>query len=239
MNLLAHRLERFRPLNAEEIAILATLGKSVRDASSGQSLLETGDTTHCTVLIHAGWAMVHRELRDGRRQIIQFSLPGDLIDPCNILAEHRDFCVVAITPVRYSFISLERLATVIEAHPRLVLPLLWNEAREVYRLRSHLLSVGRLSARERLASVFLELWERLQTIGQTHNNHFCMHASQGMLADATGLSAVHVSRTLQRMEKDGLIDRSNGQHWHFNIEGLRALVPDMLINNPPQPATTS
>ena len=64
-------------------------------------------------------------------------------------------------------------------------------------MRSHLLSVGRLTAKERIAALFLELAERLTAIGQADSQHFQMHANQEMLADATGLSSVHVSRTLR------------------------------------------
>lgn len=232
MHLLAHRLERFGPLNAAEKAALDTLSMRVAHASRNQLLLRPDDSEHHTVLIHTGWAMVHRELHDGRRQIMQFCLPGDLIDPCSLLREQRDFGIQAITSVRYSLVSLNSLTGLIESHPRLAFPLLWNEAREIYFLRCHLLSIGRLTARERLASLLLELWDRLAAAGETKGARLPIHANQTMLADATGLSSVHVSRTLNQLEQEHLITRRRSHEWALDLSGLRRLVPDMLLDLP-------
>jgi CRP-like cAMP-binding protein len=175
--------------------------------------------------------MLYRDLADGRRQIMQFSLPGDLVDPCNLILETRDFSIAAITPVQYSLVSFADLAVTIEQQPNLALALLWSEAKDVYLLRCHLLSVGRLTAKERLACLFLELWERLTAIGQVDDDHFQMPANQQMLADATGLSAVHVSRTLHSMHVEGLIRREKHGYLLINCESLRKLVPDSLIGD--------
>jgi len=223
------RIARFKPLSRPESAALQALGRRVADAQRGEFLLGPEDTSHQTVLMHSGWAMLYRDLADGRRQIMQFCLAGDLVDPCNLLLTKRDFSIAAVTKVTYSLVSFSELTAVIERYPGLALGLLWGEAREIYLLRSHLLSVGRLTAKERLASLFLELWERLTVVGQAGSEYFQMPANQEMLADATGLSSVHVSRTLNAMQAEGLIERHGHGYLLINYALLRDLVPDMLI----------
>lgn len=229
--LLERRIGRFQFLSPDEATALRTLGRSVCVAQRGQLMLGPASPPNLTVLMHTGWAMLYRDLADGRRQIMQFCLSGDLVDPCNLLMDKRDFSICAVTQVTYSFVSFTDLTTIIDDHPGLALPLLWSEAREVYLLRSHLLSVGRLTAKERLASLFLELWERLTAIGQAGSHQFQMHANQEMLADATGLSSVHVSRTLNAMQAEGLIERHGHGYLLIDYARLRQLVPDMLIQD--------
>lgn len=229
--LLERRIGRFQSLSPAESTALRTLGTRIFTALRGQLMLGPDSPPNITVLMHTGWAMLYRDLADGRRQVMQFCLSGDLVDPCNLLMEKRDFSIAAVTQVTYSLVSFIDLTTVIANHPGLAWPLLWSEAREIYLLRSHLLSVGRLTAKERLASLFLELWERLTAIGQTGRHNFQMHANQEMLADATGLSSVHVSRTLNVMQSEGLIERQGHGYLIIDYVRLRQLVPDMLIKD--------
>lgn len=223
------RIARLQPLSQAESAALQALGRRVATAQRGELLLGPEGPPNQTVLMHSGWAILYRDLADGRRQIMQFCLAGDLVDPCNLLLAKRDFSIAAVTKVSYSLVSFSELTATIERYPGLALGLLWGEAREIYLLRSHLLSVGRLTAKERLASLFLELWERLTVVGEASGDHFQMPANQEMLADATGLSSVHVSRTLNAMQAEGLIERHGHGYLLINYALLRELVPDMLI----------
>ena len=226
------RLSAFRSLTEGEATVLAELGRHQKRAAKGAPLLASGVSADRTILIHSGWAMLYRDLADGRRQVMQFCLPGDLVDPCSLLMRRRDFSVAAISPMRYSEVTLPQLTDIIGAHPGLALPLLWNEARDIYLLRRHLLSVGRMSARERLAALFLELWERLAASGQLHNGSFNLPPNQQMLGDATGLSAIHVSRTLRKMESDKLITRSGRNCMTIDYQAVQKLIPDLLAAKP-------
>jgi CRP-like cAMP-binding protein len=226
------RLSAFRSLSESEAAALGRLGQIVKTAEKGKCLLTLDGVSDRTVLIHNGWAMIYRDLADGRRQIMQFCLPGDLVDPCSLLLRRRDFSIAAISPMRYSEVTLDQLTAIIGEHPRLALPLLWNEARDIYLLRRHLLSIGRMTARERLSALFLELWERLSASGYLTNGSFIMHANQQMLGDATGLSAIHVSRTLRKMEADGLITRSGRNRISLDHKALQKQIPDLLPVKP-------
>lgn len=226
------RLSAFRSLSESEAAALGGLGQTVKTAEKGKCLLALDGVSDRTILIHSGWAMIYRDLVDGRRQIMQFCLPGDLVDPCSLLLRRRDFSIAAISPMRYSEVTLDQLTRIIGEHPHLALPLLWNEARDIYLLRRHLLSIGRMTARERLSALFLELWERLSASGYLTNGSFIMHANQQMLGDATGLSAIHVSRTLRKMEADDLIRRSGRNRISLDHKALQKQIPDLLAIKP-------
>jgi CRP/FNR family transcriptional regulator len=226
---LQKRLSTFQQLNETEAAALKNLGQSIKVAEKGQMLLPADCPADRTILIHSGWATIYRDLSDGRRQIMQFCLPGDLVDPCSLLVSRRDFAIASISPIQYSEVSLADLTQVISEHPQLALPLLWNEARDIYLLRRHLLSIGRMTAMERLAALFLELADRLATAGFATNGSFILHATQKMLGDATGLSAVHVSRTMRAMEDERLIERSGHNRLTIDRHGLQQLIPDLLM----------
>ena len=219
---LEQRLAGFQPLTPPESAALKSLGQSVKTAAKGQQMLAADCAAEHTIIIHRGWGMIYRDLNDGRRQIMQFCLPGDLVDPCSLLVSRRDFAIAAISPVTYSEVSLDDLTQIISEHPHLALPLLWNEAREIYLLRRHLLSIGRMTAVERLAALFLELSERLALAGYAPDGSFIQ-----MLGDATGLSAVHVSRTMRSMEDEQLIERSGRNRLTIDQAGLQKLIPDL------------
>jgi len=226
---LEQRLAAFQPLTEPESEALRALGQTVKTAAKGQQMLSADCSADHTIIIHRGWGMIYRDLTDGRRQIMQFCLPGDLVDPCSLLVSRRDFAIAAISPVTYNEVSLDDLTRVIREHPHLALPLLWNEAREIYLLRRHLLSIGRMTALERLAALFLELSERLAMAGYAPDGSFNLHATQQMLGDATGLSAVHVSRTMRCMEVEGLIERSGRNRLALDRPALQQLIPDLTM----------
>src|SRR5690606_36084495 len=107
-----------------------------------------GQTEGSAVLIHEGRAMRHRTLRDGRRQILDFAVPGDLCDPSSFVTLRTDFSITCITPVRWSLVQAADLLALVSRSPRLGAVLWWLEAQEELLLRAHLVAVGRLTAVE-------------------------------------------------------------------------------------------
>ena len=109
--------------------------------------------------------------------------------------------------MKWTLVQPADVLALINRSPRLGAILWWLEAQEELQLRAHLVAVGRLRAIERIAYVIWELWTRLRAVGLVHDHSFELPATQDMLADATGLSHVHVSRMLNRLEKDRVIQR--------------------------------
>jgi len=232
MTAIEWRLSRFAVLTPAQRQALRQLGGQIIHAEPHQPLLRAGDAAAYTILLHEGWAMLFRDLPDSRRQIMNFCLPGDLVDPCSLLLTYRDFAVHAVTEVAFSRVSVSDLTELIAAHPELALPILWSEARDIHWLRSHLMSIGRLSARERLAALFVEFAACLEPVSATGvDKGFEIPPNQQMLADATGLSFVHVSRTLVQMRDEGLLERRGRRLFMVDIDGLRRIAPDGQANS--------
>lgn len=214
------KLRQCIDLTPDEIADLRSLGSPVRQSALRTNLVAEGQTDGSAVLLHEGWIIRHRTLHDGRRQILDFGIPGDLCDPSSFVTLHTDFWITAITPVKWTLVQPADVLALINRSPRLGAILWWLEAQEELLLRSHLVAVGRLRAIERIAYVLWELWTRLRAVGLVLDHSFEFPATQDMLADATGLSHVHVSRMLNQLEKDRVIQRRERLYRILAIERL-------------------
>lgn len=230
------RLQSVTRLSTEEEGALQALAGKCQQADTGDLIIEQGQPVSGLALIEEGWAIRYRDLENGRRQIMDFVLPGDLCDPCVLIAERCDFSVAAITPLTYSLISLARLMELVQRVPKIALLLWWEEAAEADRLRSHLAAVGRKNACERIAQLLIELWSRLSAIHRTTDWSFTCPITQEMIADATGLSTIHVNRVLRRMEREDLIRRDGKTYTLIDVARLRhiarapvALQPGRLL----------
>jgi CRP-like cAMP-binding protein len=175
-------------------------------APSSTTLIGQGRPADFVLLIQRGWAMRYRDLANGRRQIMDFVLTGDFCDPCIVCAAVSDFSVAAIANLACYQFGRQQLLELVAREPRIGLALWWGAATQADRLRSHLAAVGRSTAYERVAQLLLELWERLKAVHCTADHRFTTPITQEMMADATGLSAIHVNRVLHRMVRDGLIE---------------------------------
>jgi CRP-like cAMP-binding protein len=164
------------------------------------------------VLIASGWGAAVAHLEDGRRQIVSLFLPGDILDPAQDLQNGVE--PLALTTVRT--MDAATLAAALEAEANAALrPLTeaWASARRDARCRlvRHVVRLGRLSAHERTADLFLELHRRLRRAGVADERGMPLPLTQEMLADHLGLSVVHMNRTLQQLRRDGLIANRAGQ----------------------------
>jgi CRP-like cAMP-binding protein len=220
---LVRRLRAIAELGPAEVAALRSLGEPVRLAPARTTLLAQGERAGTAVLLQEGWAIRHRTLADGRRQVLDFVVPGDLCDPSSFVLPRRDYAITAITRVAYALVQPEDVLKLLAGSSRLGALLWWLEAQEEYFARAHLVAVGRLTAYERIAYLIWELWMRLRAVGLATEQSFELPATQDLIADATGLSHVHVSRTLGRMGREGLIQRTDHRYRILQPSRLMAL----------------
>ncbi|CAN7250825.1 Crp/Fnr family transcriptional regulator [Phenylobacterium sp. LjRoot225] len=149
-----------------------------------------------------GWTCEMRVLPDGRRQIFSFGIPGDpvLSRPVN---RARPCCVVALTSVE----CIDVAQTLVRAKDaeRVAIWKAMNDAVGLARERRYedVVRLGRRSALQRLADLLLELHDRLDQIGVVNERSFYLPLTQEHLADALGLSVVHVSRSLKALRLQG------------------------------------
>lgn len=217
------KLARIVDLSAADVAALSALGGPARRCEAGHSLIDAGKRMTAAVLVHEGWAFRHRTLSDGRRQVMDFVLPGDICDPTVFVTPRADFSMQALTDLSYSLLGAEDVLDLVTRSPRIGAALWWAEAHEAAITRAHLVALGRLTAYERIAYLLWELWTRLRVVNLADGDGFEMPANQELIADAAGLSYVHVSRTLRRLDREGVIRRSHRNWRILDVERIQRI----------------
>jgi CRP-like cAMP-binding protein len=205
---LVAKLIRVLELSPADLSNLEVLTGTSKQATPGEILVREGQTLEAALLIESGWAFRYRMLTDGRRQITNFIVAGDLCDPNAFTTRRADFSLRSMTDTTYSSIRPDQLLDLVNRSPRIGVAFWWVTAHEESMLRAHLMAVGRLAANERIAYLMWELWTRLEAVGLTRGDCFEFPATQELIADAVGLSVVHTNRTLRRLEREGLIRRT-------------------------------
>lgn len=200
------RLQNFVALSAEEQAQLREVSSErVRTIKPRVDLVHEGEPPPALHLMLSGWACRYKTLEDGRRQIIAFLLPGDLCDLNSYVLRKMDDSIAAVTELVFTVIPHDRLASIGEAHPRIAQALWWHLLATLSVQREWTLNIGQRNAFERIGHLFCELFLRLRAVGLTRGASCHLPITQTELAEATGITPVHVNRTLQEMRSTRLI----------------------------------
>jgi CRP-like cAMP-binding protein len=208
--LLIRRYGRLASLPPEDVNFLRKLEAPLEDMPRGRELGVEGRPALAPRFLISGWACRFRLLGDGRRQIFSFILPGDGIGICKRPRPIALANVTAITPIAVLNAGSQlQLGCQLGAHPALETALHLAEALDEIHLLNHAVRLGRQTAFERLGHLLLELHWRLDQVGMTDGWQFNVPLTQEVLADATGLSIVHVNRTVQQLRRDHLIEWRN------------------------------
>jgi CRP-like cAMP-binding protein len=222
-SVLALKLNTFVPLSRAELACVADMQASPLKLRRGNQLTHEGDTGPRAFVLQQGWACSFTMLPNGSRQIISFPIAGDIIGLRSVLLRTADHSFSAITDAVVIPIEAAHLLKCVTEFPRLAAALLWAASRDEAMVVEHLVSIGRRNALERTAHFFLELGERLSLIGRGTETHFECPLSQFVIADALGLTAIHINRVLRELRELGLLSfRKKIVHIH-NPAGLRKL----------------
>jgi len=218
---LTRRLEEFIPLSEADRAALAQLSRqSTRTVEAKRDLIRQGEAPRSLFLILEGWACHYRQLDDGRRQIVDFAVPGDLCDLNLFILDEMDHSISAITRLKVAAIGGEVFRTLVTTHPNITTALWWQELVSKSIHREWIVNVGRRSAPERIAHLLCEMFLRLESVGLTDGFSCDFPPTQGDLADATDLTSVHVNRSLQELRGRGLVELDRKR---LTIPDLRAL----------------
>lgn len=213
----------FTPTTAAEQAFIEhfRLGMVQVDAG-GEVLVEhaTGDSLYT---VFSGWAFRFKSLSDGRRQILNFLLPGDFIGLQEQFADGAPHGVEALTDVRLCRFPKDQLWSLYREYPSLGYDITWLSAREENLTDETLLSVGRRSADERIAMLLIHLYRRADRLGLRDERGVAFPVSQQHIADALGLSLVHTNKTLRKLHKLGLHDIADGRLRLPNPRALQLL----------------
>lgn len=210
----------FRDFTPEELAFVSRFKRGELVIEPGGTILSEGSRNEQLFTLLSGWAFRFKTLEDGRRQILNYLLPGDLVGLQGTILGEMEHSVESLSPVVLCVFRRDQLNTLFENHPGLAFDVTWLASREERMLDEHLLSIGRRSATERAAYLIAFLAQRAERTGLAGTP---IPITQQHVADTLGLSIVHTNKTLRKLAAQGLI------RWHgracevLDLDGLASL----------------
>ncbi|MCF4126268.1 Crp/Fnr family transcriptional regulator [Methylobacterium sp. SyP6R] len=206
------QLSGYAPLTSDEEGLLRQVTARPVPVPARAELVRDGEAAPRAQVLMEGWACRQRLLADGRRQIVVVLLPGDLI---GFDLRRRPLPFGSVTTLTPALVceagALRERAASQDAPPDrgTGLAAALRQAREMeeFWLVNQVVRLGRQTAYERVAHFLLELCERLAAVDRVQENRFSFPITQEVLADALGLSVVHMNRTMQQLRRDGLIEQ--------------------------------
>ena len=191
-------------LSHDERQALENVALPSRSVQMGSDLVREGDSADAISFVTSGWVCRYKTTQSGSRQIVALSVPGDAANLDSVMFRRPDYGVRALTAATIVSIPRERMFALEAVHVGIAKSIAWLAVVENAILSQWALCLGRKSARERLGHLLCELNARL-TRGVENNRVFDLPLTQDHLADALGLTNVHVNRTMQHLRADGLV----------------------------------
>ena len=218
------KLGRFVPLTDAERDALHQLSSNARPHRRGTDLIAEGDKPDSVFLLLEGWAFRYKNLANGDRQIMAYLVPGDLCDIRIFLFEQMDHSIGLLSDALVVKIPAVEMLELMDRYPRIERALMWATLVDEATLREWLLNVGQRDALQRLSHLFCELCVRLSVVNLVDGEEtFVMPLTQAELADTTGMTTVHVNRSMQRLRQDGLIMAKDGKMTILDFDRLAKL----------------
>jgi CRP-like cAMP-binding protein len=198
-------------LGGKDFDRLFSQGVRVRKWPAGDAIFHQGEPCGSVFTIQSGWVAIYKMFEDGRRQIIRFALPGDLIGIEGDEACGMAFGAEAITDVRLCGIGHSAFLGLCARSPQLAMNYASALFRETLAAWNHIGALGQQQAPGRIANLLLELHRRIISRGGAEGSAVSLPINQVHIADATGLTPVHVCRTLKRMRLEKLLEFHKGR----------------------------
>jgi CRP-like cAMP-binding protein len=170
-----------------------------------------------------GYAVRYKLLRNGKRQILNVILPGDVVGLPGSFYERAVYAVTAVADLRMHVCALDSYVHLCYRRPQFGLALAWIAVQEATTYAEHIIDVGRRTPIERLAHFLLELHARLLAVGRADKTRFALPFSQEVIADVLGLSVPHLNRMMQRLRAEKLIADTEHVLDFIDAEALQAL----------------
>lgn len=209
MDALSKKLGRFLELSQAEIKFLRDFGQPEEVLEANSEIIRIDSPISDAIVILEGWTMRYRYLPDGRRQIFNFGLAGDIVGLEGSLLRSADYTLQSITECRIARFSHTDWPDLLLGYPRLAAAILWVSFTEQAMFLERLVTLGRRTARERVAHLLCELLARRSLIEDDPGSCLHLPISREIMADTLGMSAVHVYRCMNLLRRAGLIDGSN------------------------------
>ena len=221
LDLLVRTLGLHAPLGAAERRALRALPCTVRMLEAQSHILREGDPPSVCAVLISGFAYRQKSTSDGARQIVSIHMPGDPLDLQNMFLAVADHSVQTLTRAEVAFIPRSDFEQLARTDAAIGYACLMNVLVEASISREWVLNVGRRNSRARMAHLLCEFAVRLEAHGLADQYGYDLPMTQELIADATGLTSVHVNRTLKGLESEGLIVRNKRKVSIPDWEALR------------------
>ena len=236
------RLDRYFALADDDLVSLWRLLEAELVVNKRRDLVVDGYEYRKLCFVESGFAARYKLLRNGKRQIVNLVLPGDVVGLPGSFLTKAHYSVLALTDLKLQVCSVNDYVLLCYQRPQFGLMLSWLAIQEAVTCAEHAINTGRRTPLERLAHFLLEMYSRLQMVGLAGNCSFDLPLSQEVMSDALGLSVPHLNRTLARLRADGTIALSNHKVSLTDLTALEMLghfQPLDLMSAPsaPLPAT--
>ncbi len=209
---LRHATDAFTALSPQQLALVESLRLGSVAVAAGAAVIAEQSSGGKLFTLYAGWAFRYKTLSDGRRQILSFVLPGDLMGLQQEFGDQAAHGVEAVTDCTLCVFPGESLWDLFRGDPRLGYDVTWLAARAEGQVDDNLLTTGRRSAAERVAMLLMQLYRRLERLGLADADASVpFPINQQHMADALGLSLVHTNRTLRHLARLGLHQIAQGR----------------------------
>lgn len=216
------RFSEFVSLTPSELAAMDAWAGSPAAFKRRSVIRPEGDEVRHLFILISGWVASSTTLRDGTRQFFKIHVPGDVLGAPSLASTTAVESLIAISDCQIRRIYIDRLGEVFEHHPRLGASLYLSANKERVALMDNLVSIGNLSAKQRLCRLLVDLYDRLAARGQVDESVLPMLMTQEEIGDYLGLTAVHVNRTVRELEQEGLITRQ-GSDLTIDAANLRSV----------------
>ncbi len=209
----------FREFTAAELRFVSSFKTGEMTAEAGATILAEGANSAHLYTVLSGWAFRFKTLEDGRRQILNYLVPGDLVGLQGSVMGEMDHSVEALSPLVLCVFQRDRLDELFAGHPGLGFDVTWLAAQEERILDNHLLSLGRRTAVERAAYLLAFLHQRAMMVSPG-KRRVELPLTQQHVADTLGLSIVHTNKTLRKLTNMGLLQWGAGSCKVLDLERL-------------------
>lgn len=210
VNPLIRKMEGYAPLSDDDKgAISAMCSERIEQVLARSDIISDGQTTNFVHLILDGWAARYKIMPDGSRQITAFLIAGDFCDLHITILDKMDHGICALTPCRVAHLDTEKLDQITTQRTNLTKALWWMTLVDEAVLRQWVIN-SRRRALAAIPHLLCELHVRMKSVGLVSDDRLELPLTQETLADATGMTSVHVNRTIQTLRKAGLIEIGQG-----------------------------
>lgn len=236
--LFLNRLLLRSALTDDEQGAVGELTGDTQRYSAHRDIVSPGETVESACLVAKGLVARYDQMADGRRQITSFYIPGDMCDLHSVVAPKASWSITAISPVTIVRVSHRQLRDLCIRYPAIALAFWRDGTVDASIFAKWVGNLGRKDAKARIAHVMCEMGVRMEAAGLGARTSFELPLTQEQLGDATGLTPVHVNRTLQAIRGMGLLKFGGARVEIHNWDALAELAEFepafLMLDDPPR-----